>query len=505
MVKGVEKAQKSHEVEEIRQKVEALFVTPATTQPPSSSSYNSQENQSNAAPSSTPTHGSPSNNQPKSSTPISIKAKVFTCLKGVAWSIAFVATVTVSATLGLTLVLMAPLGSTQATDQQSPDQKTSDWGQLFPYQVSRPVNILVMGIDLVPDADETSPDIFAGRSDTMLLVHLNPEEQAVNLLSIPRDTQVEMPSLGVTKINHANLVGGPALSARVVSRTLNNVPIDRYVRVNTSAFRELVDLVGGVEVYVPEPMQYNDYTQKLKIDLAAGWQTLNGDQAEQFARYRADGYGDIGRVQRQQTLLKALRARLVSPAVVPKVPEIIRLMQKYVDTNLSMTEMLALAGFSLDIEPEAFRMVMLPGRFSSPNEFIGSYWLMNPIERDRVMEDYFNLLTEGSATVESEIGKPPERSPFALRIAIQNASGNSGYGREMATILRQKGFYNTYVVPDWTTTIPQTQIIVQRGDTEAAKTLQTLLANGELEPSSIGDLESDLTVRIGEDWLPRQN
>jgi anionic cell wall polymer biosynthesis LytR-Cps2A-Psr (LCP) family protein len=131
------------------------------------------------------------------------------------------------------------------------------------------------------------------------------------------------------------------------------VPIDRYVRVGTGAFEELVDLVGGVQIYVPKRMVYTDHSQGLYIDLQAGWQTLNGDQAEQFARFRGDAQGDIGRVQRQQMLLKALRERFTSPRIIPRLPQIIRVMLRYVDTNLSLEEVLALATFSLELDSDS--------------------------------------------------------------------------------------------------------------------------------------------------------
>jgi anionic cell wall polymer biosynthesis LytR-Cps2A-Psr (LCP) family protein len=123
----------------------------------------------------------------------------------------------------------------------------------FPYKIARPVNILVMGIDRVPEAPKNSAAVFAGRSDTMLLLRLDPADNSLRMLSIPRDTQVNIPGVGLAKINDANVEGGAALAARVVSRSLNDVPIDRYVRVTTEAFRELVDLVGGIEVFVPYP------------------------------------------------------------------------------------------------------------------------------------------------------------------------------------------------------------------------------------------------------------
>jgi LCP family protein required for cell wall assembly len=262
------------------------------------------------------------------------------------------------------------------------------WQAGFRYQVSRPVNILVMGIDDVPDALPNSDAIFAGRTDTLLLVRVDADAGTLNVMSIPRDTRVQIPGFGMDKINQANVLGGPELVAQTLGYNLGNIQIDRYVRINTTAFREMVDLVGGIEVNVPTRMEYTDRTQELYIDLYPGWQTLNGDQAEQFARFRQDS-GDIGRVQRQQMLLKALRERLTNPMVIPKLPQAIRVLQRYVDTNLTLEEMLAIANFGLEIESDQLQMVMLPGRFSTPAEFNASYWLPNWEASSTIMQNFF--------------------------------------------------------------------------------------------------------------------
>jgi LCP family protein required for cell wall assembly len=314
------------------------------------------------------------------------------------------------------------------------------------------------------------------------------------MLSIPRDTQVNIPGVGLAKINDANVEGGAALAARVVSRSLNDVPIDRYVRVTTEAFRELVDLVGGIEVFVPYPMKYTDVTQNLNIDLEQGWQTLNGDQAEQFARFRKDKNGDIGRVQRQQALLKALRQRLVTPTVLPRLPQLMQVMQQYVDTNLSLEELLAIAGFALQIQQDTVKMVLLPGRFSAPKEFTGSYWLIDPSRRDQVMREYFQQNTAWTAL-------EPQSSSRSVRIAIQNATDKPQLSQRVARYLASKNFRNVYIVKDWPDPQPQTQIIVQQGDLEAAATLKRILGLGRVEASSTGDIESDLTIRVGDDWM----
>ncbi len=421
------------------------------------------------------------------------------------WGFGLVVTAAMSATLGATLALMTPL-SLPTSDPSGKASLREIWQKNFNYRLTRPVNVLIMGIDRINDTPQSRGSIFEGNSDTLLLLGINPKNKTVNMLSIPRDTQVEIPGVGIDKINDANVKGGPALAARVLSSNLNDIAIDRYVRVSTGAFRELVDLLGGVDVFVPYPMQYIDETQKLKIDLAQGWQTLNGDQAEQFARFRNDNKGDIGRVQRQQALFKELKNRLTSPAVLPRLPEIIRAMQKYIDTNLSFEEMLSLVNFSLNLQPENFKMVMLPGRFSSPEEFKASYWLMNTEERDRVMRDYFQVSPKQKADQQDGVENSPteprsSKIRYLYKVAIQNASESPEIADNLAKYLQDQGYENVYVIQDWPDRLLQTQIIVQKGDLDSGSKLKQTLGLGKIAAESTGDLESDLTIRIGEDWV----
>jgi LCP family protein required for cell wall assembly len=406
-------------------------------------------------------------------------------------------TAAASMTVGMTTAMMMPLPSAIAPPNQSKSFSIGDvLSKGLNYPITRPVNILVMGIDLPLDLPPGADShVFAGRSDTMLLVHLDPSNQSVNVLSVPRDTQVALPQEGLLKINQANVIGGAKTAAQVVSQNLNGVTIDRYVRVSTGAFREMVDLLGGVDVFVPIDMKYVDETQHLNIDLKTGWQTLNGEKAEQFARFRHDQYGDIGRVQRQQQMIRALREKLTNPAMLTRLPGAIQIFQQYIDTNLSSDELLALAGFGLSLKQDNFRMVMLPGRFSSPEEFQASYWLMDTDAMDQVMHEYFDL---SSVAVVSH-----RNSGTDLRIAIQNASNNPELGNQMATYLQSKGFNNVYVVQDWPDQQAETQIIVQRGDLQSASALELMIGKGKVISASTGDLDSDLTIRVGTDWQPQ--
>lgn len=415
------------------------------------------------------------------------------------WSCLFLITASASATVGAIAALLVPHPGVSPTENSTAVAERDGTQFGLQYRITRPVNLLVMGIDRVPEAQPGTPEMLAGRSDTMLLVRVEPRKKNLSVLSIPRDTQVNIPDVGIAKINYANEVGGPELAARVVSRTLHEVPVDRYLRFNTNALRELVDLLGGVEVFVPERMEYVDQTQKLTIDLEEGWQTLNGDQAEQFARFRHDGNGDIGRVQRQQALVKAIQQRMTSPSVLPRLPKIIQVMQQYIDTNLSLEEILALANFGLKIENQSdIRMVMLPGRFSGPNEFVASYWLMDPEGRDRVMSQYFG---QSAIARDDFLGQEGDRDFDTLRIAVQNATGRPEVAEKVADYLWDQGIRNVYIIQDWPDDLRQTQIIVQQGDLDGAKALKRMLGFGSVEAASVGDINSDLTIRVGDDWL----
>jgi polyisoprenyl-teichoic acid--peptidoglycan teichoic acid transferase len=412
---------------------------------------------------------------------------------------AFAGVITVSAGLGAALALLSPF---QLLPQAGGNK--IDFGDFFKtgfqYGVSRPVNILVMGIDQGLDRDKEKDDIFSSRSDTMLLVRLNPDDQKVSLLTIPRDTKVEIPGIGAEKINAANWKGGPEMASEVVSHTLNGVEVDRYLRISTGAFRDLVDVVGGVEVFVPQVMKYDDNTQKLHIDLKPGLQTLTGQQAEGFVRFRKDDLGDIGRTQRQQTLIKALQKKFQNPLMLARLPEVFSVLQKHIDSNLSLGEMLAMAQFGMNVKPKQLRMVMLPGRFSTPDEFELSYWLMDPTAMSRVMKTYFDI----EPTVESGLtDAAPPANATDVKVVVQNASEDSEGSQRMADYLIKIGFANVEIEKDSPEPLDTTQVVPQWGNLEVAQQLQEKILNSEVTSESTGNLRSDITIRVGRDWVKR--
>ena len=271
-------------------------------------------------------------------------------------------------------------------------------------ELTRPVNVLVMGMSvLTTDVRNPPPEArnlsyqaqvnsFDGLSDVMLLVRFDPKTEKLTVLSIPRDTRVEMDGVGVIKINASNINGGPAASARLVSQLLDGVQIDRYLRVNVEGVQKLVDALGGVTVDVPKDMKYIDETQHLYINLKKGRQHLNGDQTLQLLRFRHDGLGDIGRIERQHMVMGALMEQALNPATVTRFPQILSVVQSNLDSNLSVEELLALVGFSAKIDRSNAQMLTLPGEANniSVKRHDVSYWLPNYKRIQEMMAQYFD-------------------------------------------------------------------------------------------------------------------
>ncbi len=166
---------------------------------------------------------------------------------GFSWGAGFMGTILLSAAVGTAIAVYSPISQLVLPFLPAPlgGLATDGLRQLGTYSLGRPVNVLIMGVDRV-EAAATPEAAFDGRSDTMLLLGFSPEQGQVNMLSIPRDSQVRIPNVGITKVNEANAYGGGQLAVQVVSDALNGVAVDRYVRVTTDTFKELVDAVGAL-------------------------------------------------------------------------------------------------------------------------------------------------------------------------------------------------------------------------------------------------------------------
>lgn len=220
-----------------------------------------------------------------------------------------------------------------------------------------------------------------GRTDTILLVFLDSKQKTVNILNIPRDTYVNIVGKGFkTKINHAFAYGGVKMAKDTVEEFLD-IQVDHYVDTDFDGFASLIDALGGITIDVEKRMYY----PAENIDLQKGVQKLDGEQALAYVRYRSDGLGDLGRVERQQKFLPILADRVMSLSTLWKIPKLVGIFRENVDTDLSLKEMLSLANAFKSFDVSQIKTSMLPGE---PEYINGvSYYISDPTKTAQLIDE----------------------------------------------------------------------------------------------------------------------
>ncbi len=248
-------------------------------------------------------------------------------------------------------------------------------------------NVLVMGVDY--SYDTRHQVISSGRrTDTIILVQLNPLTNKINIVNIPRDSLANIPGYGMNKINFAFARGGEELAKQAVANLLD-INVDDAVTINLQGVIKLVDSMGGIKIYVEKDMYYKDSWGHLNINLKKGMQKLSGEQVQGYIRFRHDALGDIGRVDRQKKFIKTLFGKLASPLTLVRLPLVIPALKETVKTDLSFLEILKIANFARMIKPSEIGIYTLPGNFSSEKELFG-YWITDP-QRIRQLKDQLKL------------------------------------------------------------------------------------------------------------------
>lgn len=250
-------------------------------------------------------------------------------------------------------------------------------------------NVLVLGLD--------SREKEASRSDALMVAHVDPDQKSVHVLSIPRDTRVHLPGVGLTKVNHAYFLGavkggsekatGAAIQA--VSNLLR-IPVHYYVKTDLKGFVELIDAIGGIEVELSKEVRIN---ASRKV-LPAGVVQMDGETALGFARERyslADG--DFGRQAGQVDVLKAAVKKMLSRERIAKLPELIgKLRKEAVETNMTDGDLLSLAWLFKDTDPKNIRRSSVPGRsVTEEDPLVGSklwYWEPDRAALDSIVSSY---------------------------------------------------------------------------------------------------------------------
>lgn len=301
---------------------------------------------------------------------------------------------------------------------KSHTRSSSGWS-LF----GRQQNILLLGVD----SNGEGTDMWKGtRSDTIIVLNIDPASHSVNAISIPRDSKVYLPGkYGVDKINAAHAYGGIDLTKKTIEDTLG-IRINKYICVHDEGVIETIDALGGIPIYVEKDMHYDDFSGKLHINLTKGTHTLSGKEAVGYLRFRHDALGDIGRTQRQQWFLRGFLQRLQNPQVITKIPEIVSITKKYIKTDMSVYELTQLAAMAKGFDEGNVQIAMLPG---APNQKGGtSYWILNP---DKV-QDVVNRLIyreEGYVDKSAQLvgGIIYSQSQLSQATAIKTQLNNLGY------------------------------------------------------------------------------
>ncbi len=246
--------------------------------------------------------------------------------------------------------------------------------------MGRSWNILLMGSD--NDGKYTFPDVL---TQVMMVVHIDTVTGSVSMVSIPRDSWVQVPEIGgMHKIDQAFFLGTTQKNSfddgvRATRLTIEKdygITIDRYAWVGLSGFSKVIDTLGGVDIDVTHPIVDDNYPDDTgdganpndpyalkRISLAPGFQRLNGVQALEYVRSRhADLVGDIGRTQRQQQVLEALKKKLTVDKLFTDLPQLVKDLTGTVYTDLNEQELIAFANFGRSIKSSATQHITLgPG------------------------------------------------------------------------------------------------------------------------------------------------
>ncbi|MFD2442761.1 LCP family protein [Bacillus sp. CGMCC 1.16607] len=284
--------------------------------------------------------------------------------------------------------LAEPARTIQEKDIPPNPSKPSENRKPTSEKAIEPFNVLLLGLD-----GEHSK---ATRTDVIMVANINPEKKTVNLLSIPRDTQVHLQGIGLTKINHAHFMAelsgesrdGTEASIQAVADLLG-IPIHYYVKTDFNGFVKFIDDIGGLEIDLPYSVQIND-----DVVLKKGHQEFNGEVALAFARERYHlQNGDFGRQESQMLILQSMAQKLLQPSNISRLPSLYsRIKRDIVDTNFTQMDILSLAFIYKGMSGEQLHYFQVPGHSDIAQDPILRrklyYWIPNMEEVKEIIHNW---------------------------------------------------------------------------------------------------------------------
>jgi len=360
-----------------------------------------------------------------------------------------------------------------------------------PEKRGEPFYMLVMGVD--NREGETR-----ARSDTLIVMRVDPRERGAAMVSIPRDTRVVIPGHGTNKVNAANALGGPALVIETVQE-LTGLPISKYIEIDFDGFKELVDAIGGVTVNVPQTIvdpQAGNY-DPAAYKLYAGEQKLNGTQALTFVRSRKFPEGDLQRIKNQQVFLRAVLKESLQIGNAFRVKSIIDAVVDNVTTNFTVGELLQLATDMNGMDQQALETATMPG---SPQYINGvSYVIMD--------EDAFAAMVERMKRgdpLDAAKGSGAEvmLMPYQVTVDVRNGAGLDGVAADAARRLKRVDFQVTQVGNMNQFVYGETLIVHKDNENAANLVLEALDAGKVVSSRGMYSFSTDVLLVVGKDWGP---
>ncbi len=389
------------------------------------------------------------------------------------------------------------------------------------------VNILLLGVDQRPS--QTIP----GLTDTMLLVTIDPVHGQVGMLSIPRDTWVKIPAYEIyNKINTAHRFGeikdypggGPALAKQTVS-DLIGYPVHYYLRVNFDGFREIIDLVGGIDVDVPRDLSDPTYPDENygydPLFIPAGRQHMDGALALKYARTRHVD-NDFERGRRQQQVILALRDKVLNqdmlPTLIRNLPALVRSLSQSIQTDIPLDRLVALAEMGRQVDFDQVEQAVIDCSLGECTYSEEGAWILIP-ERNKIRAVVDRLFAEpvalpvatnapgigggteitATATVTSTLAPDELRQRLQTenaRIVVLNGTSTKGLARRAADWLESQGFVVARIGDAERSNYQKASLISYNDKPVTLTQLATLLGVGASEVRNPPPDEADVDIRL---------
>ncbi|HJS28845.1 MAG TPA: LCP family protein [Anaerolineales bacterium] len=379
-----------------------------------------------------------------------------------------------------------------------------------PWDGASRVSILIMGLDYRDwESNQGAP-----RTDTMLLLTIDPISKTGGMLSIPRDLWVNIPGFEPSKINTAYRNGevyeipggGPALAMQTVEELLG-VPVDFYALIDFSSFERFISELGGVEVEVPEEIKVDPLGPGNTVVLEPGRQTLSGEVALAYARARNSENGDIDRAERQQQVALAMRDRVLSlnllPTLISKAPVLYQEIASGISTNLTLDQAIKLAVLALQISPQSIARGVIgpPDQVTLGVAPDGQDILIPVPDQIRILRDSIFTSDASRSPVALNMTDLELVSEENARVSVLNGTLTAGLASGTAEFLASNGL-NVTQTDNASQVFDFTTLIIYSGK---PYTVQYLVDMMNIDPNRIffsfdPNSAVDVEVNLGQDW-----